>query len=142
MNDELIREFKEYLERQRGDLPQVEIRLRDVKDALILQFVSSDYPSSDLISDINKIVQEHRRIGRLSRIGSGLYIYHPFAEGNAEIYPEFGYSVGKYFDGRISQFENQYSALESVIGLVESSNYLVNRNTKNIDLESLQGMSF
>jgi hypothetical protein len=144
---ELEAAFQAYLEELRGNNESVEMQVKLLRDALVPQFISKDYPLSMLTSDIAKLVNVYRHERAvLGRIGGGRYLYDP--KGVASTLDS------KYVVGRYAELPRLYPSLvsqpqvivrpsfNSLQELVNSSDSLVMRNLKSIDFRIYDDLSF
>ena len=141
--------FEQYLSdiQQRDTYPVV--RVKDVKDALIPQFIVEGQALSEVMRKIAQLIQEYRVRGLLERIKPGVYQYD--AEGKPG--QEAGTDLALGFDSSTQRATPTDLArgfpvapfllpdLVSVAALARSPHLLVS-SLESANFESLHGLSF
>jgi hypothetical protein len=156
MND-LEKAFVDFLERRRGNSSTVEVRVRDIRDALGEIFIrEGEYGTSRLTSEVAALVRQYRAKRRLERISPGTYVYAfepteilklPIAElqrkrgiENTEALRPAPVALQGLPERLLLDATEQH--FSSVAQLAASNSFLVVQNLDSINLEALNGLSF
>ena len=156
MND-LEKAFVDFLERLRGNSSTVEVRVRDIRDALGEIFIrEGEYRTSKLTSEVAALVRQYHAKRRLERISPGTYVYafeptellKPPIEAlqrtrgieDTEVLRPAPVALQGLPDRLLLDATEQH--FSTVAQLAASNSFLVVQNLGSIDLELLNGLSF
>ncbi|CAM3527714.1 hypothetical protein [Paracidovorax anthurii] len=141
--DELERALAEYLEKNfsHGD----SVAVRQLRDQVAARYISEALPLSVALAVVRRFVSGMVRRRMLERVGSGVYAYWP--EGRTSL------DDTVVFDRKVVGRElvpppafpffrpNALSAFESVQALARSSQFLVQSDLADVNIEAMQGFS-
>lgn len=141
--DELERLLEEYIQAE-GSSGRT-IAVKAMRNAAAPSLVEKGMPVSEVLRRVAAFVKLKVNDGALFRVGSGLYSYSqngvssklPASDGQGEV-PSLARTFA--FDAPNTP-STAFSAFESVASLAASDQFLIKRDIKHVDLQTLQGFS-
>lgn len=141
--DELQRALTEYLESNFSDGDSVAVK--QLRDKVAARFISETLPLSEALAGVRKFVHGMARRKTLQRVGSGVYTYWP--KGAPALDGRLVLDVNVVGREVVSPSTSPFSSpdalssFESVQALARSSQFLVQSDLADVNIEAMQGFS-
>lgn len=136
--DELENALAEYLRSnfEQGDV----VAVRRLRDDVASKYITMELPLSAALSVVRRFVSAMVEARMLQRVGGGVYTYWP--NRDAPEMPGIAFDALREIARSPLQGVSARSSFESVGTLARSSQFLVQHNLSEVDLDALQGLSF